>query len=36
LSHIRKIIEKGERFYLEGEYKEALLEWEKALGELKG
>ena len=32
--YLKKSVEKGERFYKEGEYKQALAEWEKALIEL--
>ena len=35
LGYLKKVIEKGERFYIEGDYKQALLEWEKALEGLK-
>jgi len=35
LTSLRKVIDKGEHFYVNGEYKQALMEWEKALSELK-
>ena len=35
MGHLKSLIEKGERFYISGEYKQALSEWERAFGELK-